>query len=302
MMREQQTLLTNQQASILNIEKQLGQLGKQINERSLGGLPGNTEQNPKGAHIQAVTIKSRKIITHLTPIDRSNLDMEQEIREKSQTKETEQSPRCGDSTTTWQEFEKKHSEPVKPYRPPLLFPGREIQQKNDEDYLKFLDHIKSIEINIPFLEALAEMPKYAKFHKDLLTKHKKMDGLSKVVLNEICSPAMLNMLPKKMGDPGSITLLCQFGNLATSHTLADSGVSVNLMPYLFFKKLDLPKRRPVRMVIHLANKTMTFPRGICEELLVKVDKFVFLVDFIILDMEEDEQIPIILGRPFLSTA
>nr|KAJ0193087.1 hypothetical protein LSAT_V11C800446040 [Lactuca sativa] len=145
------------------------------------------------------------------------------------------------------------------------------------------------------------MPKYAKFLKDLLTNRKKIEGLSKVVLNETCSAAMLNMLPKKMGDPGSITLPCQFGNLATSHALADSGASVNLMPYLFFKKLDLPEPRLVRMVIHLANKTMTFPRGICEDLLVKVDKFIFPADFIVLDMDEDEQVPIILGRPFLRT-
>ncbi|XP_023747629.1 uncharacterized protein LOC111895800 [Lactuca sativa] len=113
---------------------------------------------------------------------------------------------------------------------------------------------------------------------------------------------MLNKLPKKKGDPGSLTLPCQFGNLATIHSLADSGASVNLMPYSFFKKLDLPEPRPIRMAIHLANKSVTFPRGICEDLLVKVHKFVFPVDFIILDMEVDSQVPIILGIPFLNTA
>ena len=74
---------------------------------------------------------------------------------------------------------------------------------------------------------------------------------------------------------------------------------MSLMPYSFFKKLDLPEPRPIRMAIHLENKTVTFPRGICEDLLVKVDKFVFLADFIILDTEADLQVPIILGRPFL---
>ncbi|KAL7603345.1 hypothetical protein Lser_V15G20375 [Lactuca serriola] len=279
MMREQQTLLRNQQASILSIEKQLGQLAKQMNERSLGGLLGNTEQNLKGAHIQTVTTRSGEIITYLTPINKNNSDVEQEVREERQRKETEQSLRRGSDATMWQDSEKKHSEPVKPYYPPLPFPSRAIQEKNAEDHQKFLDHIKSLEINIPFLEALDEMPKYAKFLKDMLTNRKKMEGLSKVILNETCSAAMLNMLPKKMGDPGSITLPCHLGNITTSHALVDLGASVNLMPYLFFKKLDLPKPRPVRMVIHLANKTMTFPR-----------------DFIVLDMEEDEQVPIILGR------
>ena len=128
-----------------------------------------------------------------------------------------------------------------------------------------------------------------------------MGEISKVVLNETCSGAMLNMLPKNIGDTGSLTLPCQFGNLSTSHARSDSGASVNLMPYSFFKKLNLSEPRPIRMTIHLGNKTVTFPGGICEELLVKVDKLVFLAYFIMLDMEEDEQVPIIIGRPFLST-
>ncbi|XP_023772321.1 uncharacterized protein LOC111920979 [Lactuca sativa] len=146
------------------------------------------------------------------------------------------------------------------------------------------------------------MPKYAKFLKELLTNRRKMDEVKEVVLNENFSAAMLNKLPKKKGDPGSLTLPSQFGNLATIHALADSGTSVYLMPYSFFNKLDPPEPRPIRIAIHLANKTITFPRGICEDLLVKVDKFVFPADFIILDMEADPQVLIILGRPFLNTA
>ncbi|XP_023740671.1 uncharacterized protein LOC111888795 [Lactuca sativa] len=105
-----------------------------------------------------------------------------------------------------------------------------------------------------------------------------------------------------MGNPRSLTFPCQFGNLATSYALADSGASVNLMPYSFFKKLNLPEPRPIFMAIHLANKMVMFPRGICEDLLIKVDKFVFPTYFIVLDMEEDHQVPIIIGIPFLSTA
>ncbi|XP_052627025.1 uncharacterized protein LOC128133572 [Lactuca sativa] len=184
----------------------------------------------------------------------------------------------------------------------MPYPARAKKEKQEEEYQKFLDHIKTLEINIPFIEAVMQMPKYAKFLKELLTNRRKMEEVQKVVLNENCSAAMLNKLPKKKGDPGSLTLPCQFGNLAAIHALADSGASVNLMPYSFFKKLDLPEPRPIRMAIHLANKTVTFPRGICEDLLVKVDKFVFPADFIILDMEADPQGPIILGRPFLNTA
>ncbi|XP_052626812.1 uncharacterized protein LOC128133420 [Lactuca sativa] len=109
-----------------------------------------------------------------------------------------------------------------------------------------------------------------------------MEEATNVVLNENCSIVMLNKLPMKMGDPGSLTLPCQFGNLATSHALADSGASVNLMPYSFYSKLNIPEPTPIHMAIHLANKMVTFPR--------------------VLDIEEDNQVPIILGKPFFSTA
>ncbi|XP_023742448.1 uncharacterized protein LOC111890576 [Lactuca sativa] len=198
--------------------------------------------------------------------------------------------------------EQKNKPPVKPYQPPLPFLARARQEKNDVDYQKFLKHIKALQINMPFIEAVAQIPKYAKFLKELLTNIKKMEEVKKVILNENCSDAMLKKLPKKKGDPGSLTLPCQFGNLATIYALAISGASVNLMPYPFFKKLDPPEPRPIRMAIHLANKTVTFPRGICEDLLVKFDKFMFPVDFIVLDMEADPQVPIILGRHFLNTS
>ncbi|KAL7597527.1 hypothetical protein Lser_V15G21750 [Lactuca serriola] len=190
----------------------------------------------------------------------------------------------------------------KKVQPPMPYPARAIKEKQEEEYQKFLNHIKTLQINIPFIEAVMQMLKYVKFLKELLTNRRKMEEVKKVVLNENYSAAMLNKLPKKKGDPGSLTLPCQFGNLAAIHALADSGASVNLLPYSFFKKLDLLEPRPIRMAIHLANKTVTFPRGICEDLLVKVDKFVFPADFIILDMEADPQVPIILGRPFLNTA
>ncbi|KAL7607313.1 hypothetical protein Lser_V15G19909 [Lactuca serriola] len=152
-----------------------------------------------------------------------------------------------------------------------------------------------------FIEAIAQMPKYKSFLKELLTNKRKMNEVSEVILNENCSAAMMNKLPMKMGDPRSLTLPCQFGNLDTCYTLADLGASVNIMPYSFFKKLNLPEPKPIHMAIHLANKTVTYPRGICEDLLVKLDKLVFPVDFIILDMEEDHKVSIILGRPFLNT-
>ncbi|XP_021985503.1 uncharacterized protein LOC110881597 [Helianthus annuus] len=146
------------------------------------------------------------------------------------------------------------------------------------------------------------MPKYAKFLKDLLSNKKKLEEISIVTLGEECSAVVQNKLPQKMTDPGSFTIPCLFGSSSVSHALADLGASINLMPYSIYSKLDLGEPVPTRMSIQLADRSVKYPRGIVENVLVKVEKFVFPVDFVILDMKEDEKVPLILGRPFLATA
>ena len=146
------------------------------------------------------------------------------------------------------------------------------------------------------------MPKYAKFLKDLLTNKKKLEELSIVTLSDECSAVVQNQLPKKMTDPGSFTIPCLIGDLTVSHALADLGASINLMPYSIFAKLNLGEPTPTRMSLQLADRSVKFPRGIVKNMLVKVDKFIFPVDFVILDMDEDSKVPLILGRPFLATA
>ena len=146
------------------------------------------------------------------------------------------------------------------------------------------------------------MPKYAKFLKDMLTNKKKLKELSTVVLTEECSAILQNELPKKMADPGSFTIPCLLSDVSVSNALADLGASINLMPYSVFLKLGLGEPLPTRMSIQLADRSIKYLWGIVENMLVKVDKFIFPVDFVILDMDEDTQVPLILGRPFLATA
>ncbi|XP_076883508.1 uncharacterized protein LOC143532304 [Bidens hawaiensis] len=86
------------------------------------------------------------------------------------------------------------------------------------------------------------------------------------------------------------------------NALADLGASINLMPYAVFSKLGLGEPKTTRMSIQLANRSVKYPRGIVENMLVKIDKFVYPVDFVILDMDEDKSVPVILGRPFRATA
>nr|GEV81908.1 hypothetical protein [Tanacetum cinerariifolium] len=119
---------------------------------------------------------------------------------------------------------------------------------------------------------------------------------------ERCFTVLLNKLPSKEKDPGSFTIPCDIGNLHIDNAFADLGASIRLMPYTMYEKLGLGEPKPTRMSLELADRSIQYPRGIAENVLIKVDKFILPIDFVILDMREDSKIPIILGRPFLTTA
>ncbi|GJR95774.1 homeodomain-like protein [Tanacetum coccineum] len=109
-------------------------------------------------------------------------------------------------------------------------------------------------------------------------------------------------LPRKEKDPGSFTLPCYINNVCFKKALADLGASVSVMPLLTYLNLGLGELDHTKLTIELVDRTVKHPKGIAENVLVGIGKFVFPIDFIILDMPEDVNVPLILGRPFLSTA
>ncbi|GJZ58249.1 reverse transcriptase domain-containing protein [Tanacetum coccineum] len=160
-----------------------------------------------------------------------------------------------------------------------------------------------IHVNLPFLDAMIHMPKGAKVLKDILLHKEKLEkAASSVKLSEECSAVIQRSLPKKEGDPRSFTLPCLIGPLAVKNALADLGASINLMPHSIFLRLGISELKPTRMSIQAADRSVKYPIGVCENLLVKINKFIFPVDFVVLEIDEDELVPIILGLPFLATA
>ncbi|GJY65802.1 DNA-directed DNA polymerase [Tanacetum coccineum] len=150
---------------------------------------------------------------------------------------------------------------------------------------------------------MIHMPKGAKVLKDLLSQKEKLKiAAASVKFSEECSAIIQKSLPQKEGDPSSFTLPCLIGPLTVKNALADLGDSINLMPYSLFQRLGISKLKPIKMSIQLADRSIKYPIGVYKNLLVKVGKFIFPVDFVILEMEEDKLLPIILGRPFLATA
>ena len=116
------------------------------------------------------------------------------------------------------------------------------------------------------------------------------------------SAALLNKGPTKEKDPGRFTIPCRIGNLEIDNALADLGASISLMSYSLYEKLGLGEPKPTRMCIELADRSIQYPMGIAENVMITIDKFDMPIDFVILDMPENSKIPIILGRPFLATA
>ncbi|GKC31851.1 DNA-directed DNA polymerase, partial [Tanacetum coccineum] len=173
-------------------------------------------------------------------------------------------------------------------------------QKTSEPVLQPLN--EQLHINLPFIEALAQMPKYVKFLKGLLTNKAKLEEACKIIMNERCSVVLFNKFPSKEKDLRSFTIPCDIGQLHIDNALADLRASISLMPYAMYKKLGLGESKATRMSLELVDRSIQYSRGIIKNMLIKVDKFVLPIDFVILDMTEDSRVPIILGRPFLATA
>ncbi|XP_049366672.1 uncharacterized protein LOC125831557 [Solanum verrucosum] len=144
------------------------------------------------------------------------------------------------------------------------------------------------------------MPRYAKFMKVLVTKKGSLD-YETIEVPHSCSAIMTNKSITKREDPGAFTIPCTIGMLQFAKGLCDLGGSINLMPYAIYKQLGLGEPKATTMRLLMAHRSIKHPVGILYDILVKVDRLIFLADFVILDCEIDAEIPIILGRPFLAT-
>ena len=163
-----------------------------------------------------------------------------------------------------------------------------------------------MKVNIPLLDIIKQVPAYAKFLKDLCTIKKGLGIEKKAFLTEHVSAIIQSKYPVKYKDPGSPTISVIIGGNCINKSLIDLGASVNLMPYSVYKQLGLGELKPTNITLSLADRSVKIPKGILEDVLVKIDKFYYPVDFVVLDTEpitsEPNHVPIILGRPFLATA
>ncbi|KAJ9542739.1 hypothetical protein OSB04_029245 [Centaurea solstitialis] len=157
-----------------------------------------------------------------------------------------------------------------------------------------------VSTRVPYPARLWKEKKEAQFLKELVANKARMGAEEIAFLNAECSATLSDTLKK--GDPGSFTIPCYFGKGVSCRALADLGASINLMPLSFYQNLGLENLKSTRMAIQLADRSIKYPVGIAEDVTVRVNKFTFPADFVILDIKDEVKIPLILGRPFLNTA
>ncbi|XP_027103150.2 uncharacterized protein [Coffea arabica] len=184
----------------------------------------------------------------------------------------------------------------------IPFPHRLKKDGQDREFEKFFKMFKQLHINIPFIDAITQIPSYARFLKDIMSRKRKIVDNEMITLTEECSALIKNKLPPKLKDPRSFSIPCTIGQLHFSNALCDLGASVSLMPLLVAQRLGLQELKATNITLQLADRSIAHSIGILENMLIRVRQSIIPMDFVVLDIEEDLRMPIILGRPFLATA
>ncbi|XP_021321791.1 uncharacterized protein LOC110437626 [Sorghum bicolor] len=184
----------------------------------------------------------------------------------------------------------------------LPFPTRWRKKKDgEEQFLRFVEMVEKTNVSVPLMDVL-HIPSYAKFIKDIINNKRPLPSAEVVKLIEECSAAILNHLPEKKQDPGCPTITCSIGTQHFDHALCDLGASVSVMPKSVFDRLNFTNLEPTNMTLQLADSSVRYPTRIAPDIPVKIRGYYVPVDFVVLNMELTKETPLILGRPFLSTA
>ncbi|CAM8987896.1 unnamed protein product [Rhodiola kirilowii] len=189
------------------------------------------------------------------------------------------------------------------YVPRVPFPQRLVKTtKLDKEFAKFVDIPKRLYVHMPFVDLVSKAPLYNKFLKEILSNKRKIEEDESHPLNHECRTLFSKQIPLKMKDPGRFTIPCSIGAMSFEHPLADLGASVNVMPLATYHKLGLEGMKATKMALQLADGTTRQPKGVIENVPIKVDKFYIPCDFVVMDMGNSGNASLILGCPFLATA
>ncbi|CAJ2633227.1 uncharacterized protein LOC123890943 [Trifolium pratense] len=278
-------------ASIQNLTTQMGQMANaigQLQAQGSGNLPAQTVLNPN-VNVSAITLRSGRVSEPAPE------------KKKKKTVASSSAPEPPSVTI--------ETEPEK---------ERKNIKKTVEEDKEILDVFRKCAVNIPLLDAIKQIPKYAKFLKDLCTHKRKLKENERVSLGRNVSAfiqpktgssanvsVISQTMPEKCDDPGVFAIPCSIGDRKFENCMLDLGAGINVMPTSIYNNLDLGPLQPTGLIVQLANRSNARPAGKVEDVLVQVNDLILPADFYILDMEGEtnsSRAPIILGRPFMRTA
>ena len=264
-----------------------------------GRFPSQPLPNPRGAHELSYSNEPPPKMDEVKAVItlRSGKEVDQPM------------PKPVEETRKGEEMEPEHiflkEDSMKHCMPPP-FPQALRSKKKASQQAGILEVLRQVKVNIPLLDIIKQVPAYAKFLKDLCTIKKGLGIDKKAFLTEQVSSIIQCKTMVKYKDPGTPTISVNIGGTCIDKALLDLGASVNLLSYSVYMQLGLGELKPTNITLSLANRSVKIPKGIVEDVLVKVDKFYYPVDFVVLDTkpvaEGTNQVPIILGRPFLATS
>ena len=286
-------LESNLKQQMDNLQYSITNINKLLEGQERGRFPSQTLPNPKGIHEVGSGMDEVKSIITL----RSGKEVDQPL------------PKPVEESRQGEEMQPEHillEEDTMKYRVPPPFQQALRGRKKATQQAGILEVLRQVKVNIPLLDLINQVPAYAKFLKDLCTIKKGLGIEKKAFLTEHVSALIQSKYPVKYKDLGSPTIPINIGGNCINKALLDLGASVNLMPHSVYKHLGLGELKPTTITLSLADRSVKIPKGIVEDVLVKIDKFYYPVDFMVLDTEpssnELNHVPIILGRPFLATA
>ncbi|XP_074556457.1 uncharacterized protein LOC141812313 [Curcuma longa] len=281
-------------------ETQIAQISSSLSSRTVGALPGKPDFNPM-EHCKAIELRSGRTLKDREP--QVTAPLEGISLTPAAVQPPSSVPIVEDTVEEVETATPAEAQTKKPYVRNIPFPQRLLYKQKDEEFEKLYNRVKDLTLDVPLLDALIEMPKFAKFIKGLMSTKDITRAKNVVALTEEVSAKILNnKTPPKLKDPGSFFLPCKIGNISIGRAFCDLGASVSIIPYVTSEKCGYTDLKLTSMAIQLADQTCRYPMGIVEDVPVEVGGFIIPTDFVVLDIEEDPSIPIILGRSFLATS
>jgi len=305
----QQNVMTFQRetrSSIRNLEKQMGQVASSVGklEAQMNGKLPSQALNPL-ENVSAIMLRSGKELEEKRS-KQFEMEEEEEIETELSTRKEHPPPSQTETSTNTPKVTPHSMNSSFKTIPP--FPMSSSRSKKEDKEKEILEVFKKVELNIPLLDTIKKIPKYAKFLKELCTTKRafKLKGHEMVSMGEVLSAVVQKNMPLKQKDPGAFTIPRVIGNASFKRALCDLGASISVMPKHVYDSLSLEPLNKTSIVIQLADHSFVYPLGVIEDVLVKVDSLVIPCDFYILDMEHDScdssnNNPILFGRPLLKT-